>query len=75
MVWVALPPAAIVPQFMVVMFWVQALSWYTPMFGVVVIEPDEPTFELTVMTAKVVAVRDSAPIMSAIKRIFDVFAV
>ena len=37
-------PAATDPQVIDVLLVVQLLSEYTPMFGVVVIAPEEPTF-------------------------------
>ena len=67
----AVPPAAMDPQVIVVMLVVQLLSENTPMLGDVAMVPDEETFWLTVMAARVVATSDSAAIVRAIAVSFE----
>jgi hypothetical protein len=68
------PPAATDPQSMVVMLVVQALLEYTPMFGAVVIVPDEVTFWVTVMAASVEDTSANPTMTKSIVNGFEAFA-
>ena len=66
----ALPPASIDPQLMEVMALVHPLSEYTPTFGPEAIVPEDVTFWLMVMAAKVVATSAHVTIVRITTRYF-----